>query len=104
MKNIFINSYRRNGNYREVIRKACNSGEYYYWSNDIVEDTDSSLYISELWNIVEKLEEKFRFPFICFLNGYKYKEIAELMSLPIGTIKSRIFYARKFLSEELVEF
>ncbi|MBK8635242.1 MAG: hypothetical protein IPN72_17430 [Saprospiraceae bacterium] len=32
-----------------------------------------------------------------YFEGYQYDEIAELMEVPIGTIKSRIFYARRFL-------
>ena len=36
--------------------------------------------------------------------GYKYNEIAEKMGLPLGTIKSRIFFARQKLQEMLADY
>ncbi|MBO5721363.1 MAG: RNA polymerase sigma factor, partial [Bacteroidales bacterium] len=36
--------------------------------------------------------------------GYKYSEIASFLKLPIGTIKSRIFYARKKLQIILKDY
>jgi RNA polymerase sigma-70 factor (ECF subfamily) len=39
-----------------------------------------------------------------FFEGYKYKEIADRFDLPIGTVKSRIFLARKQLMNELKDF
>ncbi|MBW6536707.1 MAG: hypothetical protein K0B11_17000 [Mariniphaga sp.] len=46
---------------------------------------------------IHSLEDDLRIPFLKFLDGFKYKEIAEEMNLPIGTVKSRIFYARRVL-------
>ena len=39
-----------------------------------------------------------------FVSGYKYHEIAEKMSLPLGTVKSRIFFARKKLQMSLKDY
>jgi RNA polymerase sigma-70 factor (ECF subfamily) len=39
-----------------------------------------------------------------FLAGYKYNEIAEILSLPLGTVKSRIFFARQALQAELKDY
>jgi RNA polymerase sigma-70 factor (ECF subfamily) len=39
-----------------------------------------------------------------FLQGYKYKEIAEELNLPLGTIKSRIFFTRKKLEKSLKDY
>ncbi len=36
--------------------------------------------------------------------GYKYNEIAEHMHLPLGTVKSRIFFARKKLQERFSDY
>ncbi len=36
--------------------------------------------------------------------GYKYNEIAEKMNLPLGTIKSRIFFARKKLQVQFADY
>ena len=39
-----------------------------------------------------------------FVTGYKYHEIAEKLDLPLGTIKSRIFFARQELQKVLKDF
>lgn len=39
-----------------------------------------------------------------YVAGYKYNEIAEKMNLPLGTIKSRIFFARKRLRKRLQDY
>ena len=39
-----------------------------------------------------------------FLSGYKYHEIAEKLDLPLGTVKSRIFFARQELQQQLRDF
>lgn len=38
------------------------------------------------------------------VTGFKYEEIAQQLSLPIGTVKSRIFFARKRLQELLADY
>jgi RNA polymerase sigma-70 factor (ECF subfamily) len=61
-------------------------------------------YVSEInKKILEKKEDQ-RKPFEMFLDGYKYQEIAELMNLSIGTVKSRIFFTRKKLMEDLKDY
>ena len=52
---------------------------------------------------IEKLDDEFRIPFTMHTSGYKYKEIAEELDLPIGTVKSRIFFTRKKLQNMLDE-
>ena len=39
-----------------------------------------------------------------YIAGYKYSEIAEQMQLPLGTVKSRIFFARKRLQSMLKDY
>jgi len=38
------------------------------------------------------------------LNGYKYEEIAEGLNLKLGTVKSRIFFARQKLMSVLKDY
>ncbi|MFZ4612217.1 MAG: sigma factor-like helix-turn-helix DNA-binding protein, partial [Bacteroidia bacterium] len=54
--------------------------------------------------VLENLEEDLRIPFLMYFEGYKYKEIADQFNLPIGTVKSRIFLARKKLMKDLKDF
>ena len=42
--------------------------------------------------------------FQLFLSGFKYKEIADKLSLPLGTVKSRIFFTRKKLGKWLSDY
>jgi len=51
---------------------------------------------------VEKLKPKFReVIMLCEIYGYTYDEAAQKFNCPIGTIKSRIFNAKKELAEQL---
>jgi RNA polymerase sigma-70 factor (ECF subfamily) len=49
------------------------------------------------------LEDQYKIPFTRYYNGYKYEEIAKEMQLPLGTVKSRIFLARKILMESILK-
>jgi RNA polymerase sigma-70 factor (ECF subfamily) len=53
---------------------------------------------------IEGLKPEFKVPFKMFLEGYHYDEIADELSIPMGTVKSRIFHARRKLSSELQAF
>ena len=50
------------------------------------------------------LSSELKIPFSLYLNGYKYHEIAEELDLPLGTVKSRIFFARKELQNTLKDY
>ena len=39
-----------------------------------------------------------------YVSGYKYNEIAEKLGLPLGTVKSRIFFARQELQKTLKDY
>lgn len=101
MKNTFINQYRRE-NYR---RKALvDVQEVRTYSNSQVgADTGVEMYVlrQDLYDSMKSLDVKYRIPFVLFYKGYKYKEIAERLDLPLGTVKSRIYFARKLLMEDL---
>ncbi len=51
----------------------------------------------ELREIIGKLSDAYRIPFILLVKGYQYAEISEKLDLPMGTVKSRIFAARSNL-------
>ncbi|MBC8006057.1 MAG: RNA polymerase sigma factor, partial [Verrucomicrobia bacterium] len=58
----------------------------------------------EITKCINALEDEYRVPFNMFLDGYKYKEIAEDLNLPLGTVKSRIFFTRKKLEKSLKDY
>ena len=49
------------------------------------------------------VSKDFTEPFMLYYTGFKYQEIADQLNLPLGTVKSRIFFARKELQEKLVD-
>ena len=101
MRNLFIN------NYRKTVRQATivDTTEDLYHLNtaqeSALESPDGSLTVKEINAILATFDEEFRVPFNMHVAGYKYSEIAEELNLPVGTVKSRIFFARKRLRAAL---
>ncbi len=57
-----------------------------------------------LQKVLNKIEEKYKTPLLMyFLNELSYKEIAEEIKIPIGTVLSRISRAKNFLRTELIK-
>lgn len=104
MKNTFINDYRRKVKKMETFDNS-NNDFHLLFSKDKVYPAPDSFYSSkEIRASINSLEDEYRIPFSMFLEGYKYKEIAGKLELPLGTVKSRIFFTRKKLEESLHEF
>lgn len=102
MRNIFINNYRRTS--RELSLIDSNFTEY-ACTQVVQDDRFEEIYdLKLLHKTINNLPDDTRRPFMMFVAGMKYKEIAEKMDLPIGTIKSRIFFARKRLKGDLKDF
>lgn len=96
MRNIFINNYRRQSRAATIVDTTdnlylLNLGESY------AESPEDSYSASEITAAINEFPEEYRVPFSMHVSGYKYEEIAEHMALPLGTVKSRIFFARKKL-------
>ncbi len=60
-----------------------------------------SFEFDEIWNNVNRLKDELLIPFKMYSSGYKYHEIAEHLDIPIGTVKNRIFHARKEIQKRL---
>lgn len=102
MRNIFINNYRRTS--REQRMTDSNFTEYVYTKAAQDERLDEIYDLKLLHKTIKSLPDETRKPFMMFVAGMKYKEIADAMHLPIGTVKSRIFFARKKLKSDLKGF
>ena len=68
------------------------------------ESTERAYDLKEMHRVVNKLPKEYRVPFAMHVSGFKYREIAEKLNLPLGTVKSRIFFTRQKLQEELKDF
>lgn len=98
MRNIFINNYRRKVKQNLVTYKAPEDLPEVKAATGSIE---SDLNTKQILQLIHKLPEIFRFPFMLYFEGFKYHEIADIMREPLGTIKSRIHFARKMLKTEL---
>lgn len=101
MKNIFINNYRKKVKSNTILDTTDNL--YYLNSGGKPEENagDANILIKELRSLIDKLDDDIREPFLMHYQGYKYQEIADHFRLPLGTIKSRIFFARRELKEQI---
>ncbi|MBO4955378.1 MAG: RNA polymerase sigma factor, partial [Muribaculaceae bacterium] len=52
---------------------------------------------------IREFQPMYRIPFVMLVSGYHYDEIAQEMNLPVGTVKSRIFYVRRLLQERFAD-
>ena len=99
MKNIFINNYRKKTKANTIIDSTDNMYYINSGKNTIKNGAESNIMMEELDQMVESLDDSLRVPFEMHYVGYKYQEIADKLRLPLGTVKSRIFFARKALKE-----
>lgn len=101
MKNIFINNYRKKTKANTIMDSTDNL--YYLNSGGRQEENrgDANILIKELKDLIEKLDETIKAPFLMHYQGFKYQEIADHFKLPLGTIKSRIFFARRELKDQI---
>ena len=104
MKNTFINDYRRNVKAKTTLVSQSDRLQISFSKDDFYPSVDSIHAEKEIYKEIDLLDEEFRVPFQLFLNGFKYKEISERLDLPLGTVKSRIFFTRKKLSICLSEY
>jgi RNA polymerase sigma-70 factor (ECF subfamily) len=97
MKNIFINNYRKKSKAKTIMDSTDNL--YYINSGSITinNTAESNIMMKELIKMVEELDNSIKVPFLMHYQGFKYQEIADQLDLPLGTVKSRIFFARKEL-------
>lgn len=104
MRNIFINDYRKT--VRDQTFADTTEGLYYLSRpRDLAyESTELAYDVKEIHRIMHHLPREYRVPFGLHLRGFKYREIAERLCLPIGTVKSRIFFTRQQLQRVLKDF
>lgn len=101
MKNTFINKYRKAQRAKTTYD---NTADLYYLN---VEDThtfhnpgNTSEY-KDMWNKIGNIRKEYYEPFKLHVEGYKYDEISTKLDIPIGTVKNRIFHARKEIQKKL---
>jgi len=101
MRNIFINNYRRKSKQQTILDYSPNEFFLDFKQSSIANAAESDLKIKEIQKSIHDLPEIFKEPFLLYFDGFKYHEIAEMLEEPLGTIKSRIHFARKLLKAQL---
>ena len=104
MRNIFINNYRKTVRDQTFVDQTENLYHLNLPQDSGFESTEGNYDLKEIRKIVNNLPKEYRVPFSMYVSGFKYREIAVKLALPIGTVKSRIFFTRQRLQKELKDF
>lgn len=104
MRNIFINNYRREAKQNTIFDNSSNDFLLDYNQSTIDNGAESNLRMKDIYAAVHSLPDIFKQPFMLYFEGYKYHEIADNLGEPLGTIKSRIHFARRLLKEQISKF
>lgn len=104
MRNIFINNYRKITRDQTFVDQTDNL--YHLNGNPewAIVSTENNYDLKEMHRIVNSLPRDYKIPFSMHVSGFKYREIADKLNLPLGTVKSRIYFTRQRLQQELKDF
>jgi RNA polymerase sigma factor (sigma-70 family) len=111
LKNSFINDYRKRS--KEPSKVDYQEVESFYNSEDVDRQITPDLRVEALQDMIgdeisvalNSLDVDFRTVIIlCDLEGFKYEEMAKILDIPIGTVRSRLHRARNLLKEKLSEY
>lgn len=100
MRNIFINNYRRVVRNQTIIDQTEDLYHLNLPQDSGFASPEGSFTVKEITTAINSFSEEYPM----HVAGYKYHEIAEKMDLPLGTVKSRIFFARQRLQEMLKDY
>lgn len=94
MRNTFINQYRKQKTRQHINQPVEDLTRVIENKNVINNSGEQNLRMEELKLMMGSIRDIYTVPFLMYYQGYEYKEIADKLSVPIGTVKSRIFQAR----------
>ena len=103
MRNTFINNYRKKKVQNTFVDETENNYFIDQGINNRVEHADHNVDQDYIMKQIDSIEKNYVEAFMMHYNGYKYEEIAEILDIPLGTVKSRIFLARKKMMEKLAD-
>ena len=104
MRNIFINNYRKLVRDQTFVDQTDNLYHLNLPQESGFQSTESAYDLKEMHRVVNALPREYKIPFSMHVSSFKYREIAEKLGLPLGTVKSRIFFTRQKLQQELKDF
>jgi RNA polymerase sigma factor (sigma-70 family) len=101
MRNTFINSYRKGARTRDMVTQAEDITYENLAYSATSNEAENDFVMGDIKGALAKLPLQFSVPFVRYVEGYKYHEIADELKIPLGTVKTRIHEARKHLSKML---
>lgn len=104
LKNSFINNYRRDMKRNTFLDTTDNSYFIDLPSHKIDNDAENKFIRKDLEKAIDNLAIDLRITFKLNTEGYKYYEISETLQIPIGTVKTRIFVAKRILRNKLKDY
>lgn len=104
MRNIFINNYRKAVKENTVVDTTEDLYHLNLSQESGLATPDGAFAVGEISSLIAKFPREYSQPFSLHVAGYKYEEIAEKLSMPLGTVKSRIFFTRQKLREMLKDY
>jgi RNA polymerase sigma factor (sigma-70 family) len=111
LKNTFINEFRRKS--KEPAKVDYQEVETFYNSDDVEYEMTTDLRVEsvqdligdEVANALNALPVDFRTAIIlCDIEGFTYEEMAKILDIPIGTVRSRLHRARNMLKDKLKKY
>jgi RNA polymerase sigma factor (sigma-70 family) len=111
LKNSFINDYRKKS--KEPAKLDYQEVETFYNSDEADSDITIDLRVEtvqdmigdEIANALNSLAVDFKAVIIlCDIEGFTYEEMAKILDIPIGTVRSRLHRARNLLKEKLRDY
>lgn len=104
MRNIFINSYRRKSKQQVIFDDSPNDFLINLNNSIVSNDAIATINMKEVKQYIHQLPDIFKIPFLLYFDGYRYNEIADKLNEPLGTIKSRIHFARRLLKAQIIRY
>ncbi len=108
MRNTFINKFRRESRRPGTVQYDSVEDVSVF---EAVQDKDPEgsffrfIVDAEVKRAIQDLPEEFRIPVVLSdIEGLSYAEIAEILDIPVGTVKSRLFRGRRRLQQRLYEY
>ncbi len=101
LRTVFIDEYRRKVKQANKLWMDTHLISTLTVRHKVHNCAESQMMYGELNGLVQNIHKMYHKPFLLFSEGFSYKEIADQLGLPMGTVKSRIFYARQQLAEKV---
>jgi len=111
LKNAYINEYRKRVkqptkvDYEEIVAYHDTDDDRISGYSDLREEIFLHMMGDEVTSAINSLPIDFRTVILlCDIEGFTYEEIASIIDVPIGTVRSRLFRARNLLKEKLTNY